>query len=432
MITRMKQYVKSLFLMTLAALSLVSCEKPDNSEGQETKVAERKFIELTKTQSEYVKKNNKVAFTLFKDIMESHNGKGFVFSPLSIEYALSLVANGANGQTQDEILSFLRFSKDDIRGLNDYYKLLFTELPALDKSIKFSLANAIVVNSDRFSLNDTYVQNMSNYYDALIKGFPLKHKGECEKAFAFINKWAEEETNGLIKNFLDGEVTERDLAYILNALYFKGNWSAKVSFKTKDTKTGTFTKNDGVKVKVPFMHQRSKISGMVTQEYKTIWLPYGSGAFTMQIILPENGISVEGLVPSLLRDEKGIVVMDFDVNLSLPKFSTDIIRTDLGSNILPKYIPTSFNPYLADFKGIGHGIESDEFCIGECYQKAKIEVNEKGTEMAAVTAIGYGVTSPGVIKKPEILEFNADHPFIYIIREESTKAIISMGVYNGE
>ena len=158
----MKQYVKSLFLMTLAALSLVSCEKPDNSEGQETKVAERKFIELTKTQSEYVKKNNEVAFTLFKDIMESHNGKGFVFSPLSIEYALSLVANGANGQTQDEILSFLRFSKDDIRGLNDYYKLLFTELPALDKSIKFSLANAIVVNSDRFSLNVVYVQNMSD------------------------------------------------------------------------------------------------------------------------------------------------------------------------------------------------------------------------------------------------------------------------------
>lgn len=430
----MKQYVKSLFLMTLAALSFVSCEKPDNSEGQESKVAERKFIKLTKTQSEYVEKNNEVAFTLFKDIMEFHKGKGFVFSPLSIEYALTLVANGANGQTQDEILSFLRFSKDDIRGLNDYYKLLFTELPALDKSIKFSLANAIVVNSDRFSLNDTYVQNMSNYYDALIKGFPLKHKGECEKAFIFINKWAEEETNGLIKNLLDSMVTEQDLAYILNALYFKGNWSTNVSFKTKDTKTGTFTKNDGVKVKVPFMHQRSKISGMVTQEYKTIWLPYGSGAFTMQIILPENGISVEGLVPSLLRDEKGIVVMDFDVNLSLPKFSTGIIYTDLGSNsnILPKYIPTSFSQYLADFKGIGHGIGIDDFCIENCYQKAKIEVNEKGTEMAAVTVIGMGYTSPGVIKEPEILEFNADHPFIYIIREESTRAIISMGVYNGE
>lgn len=414
--------MKRFFYILLILSVIASCAKnmSDNTSPL-PKAKDRQIINLTKAQEEYVKIGNNVSLALLNDIYVFNEGGSFVFSPLSIEYMLTMLANGAQGQTLKEIMDFLHFGSYDIDGLNEYYRILFNEFPQLDNTVTFSTANAIIYNTDHGRIMDSYASNMNNYYDALIKGLSFS----SEDVLSYVNNWVTSKTNGFIDNIIE-KVSPLTACCLLNALYFEGNWNSTVSFDPLKTERNLFTQNNGKTSKVEYMHLDSKIGYYKHSDYSAIRLNYGNGAFCYDVLLPNDGTSLSEIVSTLqVQDAPNIFLDTRTVSLSLPKYSTSI-KTDL-IKILIKYIPSSFS-FNADFSLIASGPLS----IGDFYQKTKTDINEKGTISAAVTNTSFiGTASPP--GTPDIpVEFNANRPFIYLIRETSTNAIIMMGVYNGD
>ena len=408
--------------MVLILLSLISCNRDNviNSNTPLPVAKERIDIQLTNTQAQYIIKGNELSLKLLNDIIKANPGKSIVFSPLSIEYLLAMLANGADGTTLDEIKGFLGFS--DIDELNSFYKTLFDQLPNTDNTVRLSLANAIIVNSDFATLKDSFKYTVHNYYDALIRDFSFAHKGDS--VLNYINSWAKENTNNGIDQIL-GDINPSIHSILLNALYFKANWNSTIKFNNNNTINKIFTNENNKKYSVKFMHCESKIGVHGNENYMAIRLPYGNGAFCMDIILPDDGYKVVDISTKMVSEGAPYFTHLMNVVLDLPRFTTED-RIDLVS-IMTNYIPSAFFP-CADFSRM----TQDLVYIDAFFQKAKIDVNEDGTESSAVTVVSLIGTSPlNSNNQNSTLVFNANHPFIYLIRETSTNAIITMGVYNG-
>ncbi len=416
----MKKYIIHITLLVFTVL--VACNKDNSSHNEKLLVAkDRVMITLSKEQAEYIKTGNKYSLTLFKDLYNHYSGKSFVFSPLSTEYVLTMLANGAEGQTLDELMALLQFSPEDIVSLNNYYKLLYSKLPTLDNTVSFATADAIIYNTDCVSLKEPFVASLSNYYDALIKGFSFSSNNI--DALVFTNTWVKEKTNDVIKSILE-TVDSSVCAYLLNTMFFKGNWNSSISFNPNDTKAGKFTRNDGNKVDVDYMHLESDLACLFSTYLAGISLPYGNGAFCMDIYLPVDNHSLDEVVSLLSNEGLPNNFTTQKVVLSLPKFTIET-KNDLKDGILSKYIPASFSPNNANFSNISNS----RLFVGQFFQKAKIDVNEVGTESAAVTVaeMVLGGLQNNNIKR----SFNANKPFMYCIHETSTNAILILGVFNG-
>ena len=250
----MKQFFVSLVFVVLLS---TACNKVVDNNKLLPIASERKEIVLTKSESEYLKKGNYVSLKLLNDLIQDNNNNSFVISPLSVEYVLTLLANGSDGDTLRELMDFLEFSESDIKVLNAYYKKIFDELPNTDNTVKLSLANAIIINSDFAVFKEQYINSVVNYYDALIKDFSFSNEGQ--NAEEYINKWAKERTNNSIDRVIDG-IDPLTHSIFLNAFNFKANWNSSVIFDSKKTKAGVFIKENGEKTSLKFMHNESEIA----------------------------------------------------------------------------------------------------------------------------------------------------------------------------
>lgn len=414
--------MKCLIISLLIASSIfAACNKEEGDKKQLPIASERKEIVLTKAEREYLKKGNHISLKLLNDLIQDNNNSSFVISPLSVEYVLALLANGSAGDTFGELLEYLEFLESDISGLNSYYKKLFDELPSTDNTVKLFLANAIIINSDLADFKEQYINSVVNYYDALTKAFSFSNEGH--NAVAFINNWVDEKTNNGIDSVID-EIEPGTHSIFLNALYFKANWNSSIIFDPKKTKAEVFSKENGEKISLKFMHNESKMAIINGVEYNAIRLPYGNGAFCLDVILPNKGQSLKKVSSGFLSNGAPESFTAQSVILDLPKFTISVKR-DLVS-ILNQYLPSAFSP-LANFSKM----TVNPVFIGDFYQKAKIVVNEDGTESSSVSVaeMMFGNASN---QKNTTFHFKANRPFIFLIRETSTNAIITMGVYNGD
>lgn len=405
---------------TVAALSLASCQKEATIPVED--LVERKDIVLTKAQADFVLDNNYFALDLFRRVAQSAEGKSLVISPLSVTIDFGMVNNGAVGTTQQEIYETLGFKESSVEGLNAFCQTMMEQSAAVDPSTTLEIANAAVVNQMFPGLKDSFTQKVQAAYDAevIYKDFS---KDNVQK---LINDWCKEKTHGMIPELLTAPVRPQEYAHFLNAVYFKGIWTNK--FKKADTKKETFTREDGSKINVDMMHQQDKfLYGGKAGLFTSVSLPYGNQAYSMTLLLPEEGKTLADLTEALANKEN--VNLNYSsgmhgvqVDVKIPSFETEYSVS--LKDILPQMgIRQAFGAG-ADFSALS---STPGLFVADVLHKAKIKVDEEGSEAAAVSDIMVGNSLT-----PQIREFHADRPFLYMITEISTGAIYFIGQYTGQ
>ena len=413
---------KIFFIAAIAAIGLVSCEKEDITVPEEELIPRKDFV-LTKAQKEFIQANNGFALDLFRRVSRSENGQSLLISPLSVTIDFGMVNNGAAGTTQQEIYETLGFKEGSVEGLNAFCQTMMDQSAAVDPSTTLEIANAAIVNSLYPGLKDSFTKTVQSVYDAevIYKDFG---KVDIKK---LVNDWCKEKTHGMIPELLTMPVKAGEYAHFLNAVYFKGIWSNK--FKKDNTKKETFTREDGSKTTVNMMHQKDRFNfGGIRGLCSAVSLPYGNQAYRMTLLLPVEGKTLAQLIDALnAEDWNRMRLNGCDVDVKIPSFETEFSVS--LKTILPQMgIKRAFGVGVADFSAMS---STPALFIGDVLHKAKIKVDEEGSEAAAVTDIMMELSAaPGAT--PPSYEFHADRPFLYVISEVSSGAIYFIGQFTGK
>jgi len=353
--------------------------------------------------------NAALAVQLYREL--GANEGNLFFSPYSISSAMGMTYAGARENTALEMKQALSFRMEQaslnsgFRGLN---KLL--QANARSSGQRLDIANALVTTGGKVS--DTYRNIVTTYYDAEIFGGGLEA----------INGWVKKKTEGKIDRILE-RLSANSVCVILNAIYFKGAWESQ--FDKKSTFDGPFKLSTTREVKAPFMHRKSDLKLLEEKGFQALSLPYKGNTLSMVVFLPR---SVEGL-----RELEGALYAadlkewltkldkqrDRKVSVFLPKFKLET-GYDLVGPFQKMGMKDAFSP-AADFSGMGW--PKGYLWIGQIKHKAFVEVNEEGTEAAAATAVEMVTKSA----PPRDLEFRADHPFMFLIRDNETGTILFIG-----
>jgi serpin B len=414
-------------------LSCSSSEEESVDLGEAKQVvnmlSEPQPIQLTKTQMQFTRDNNQFTLNFLKTVNDvDQSGKSFIYSPLSITYVLGMVNDAAVGTTEKELEETLGFHEGGIQAVNDYCKKLIEGLPKVDDKVTLNIANAIFLNKN-YTLKPQFEQDMQTYYDAKAEALDFS----SPQTLGHINGWCKEKTNDMIPTILD-EVDPSMVSYLLNAIYFKADWASK--FDQKNTKEETFTTENG-STKLPLMHQNVLISYLKTNTYSAVILPYGSGLWNMTVLLPEEGKTTDNVIAEMAKDGWKVgftsLMSAYEVDLKLPRFETssDTDELDIDNGLIGLMQKMGINRAFID--GLA---EIPNMCEAPLYiemmrQKAKIKVNEEGSEAAAVTIAGmYEKASSGPVEYPKAT-FHANRPFVYVISEASSGVILFVGKFTG-
>ena len=368
-----------------------------------------KEIELAEGEQELINNNNDFAFNLFR---KARGEKSKILSPLSITFALGMLNNGADGQTLKEINQTLGFGEAGADAINAFCQKMLKESNTLDEKTKALIANTIFVNEGcGYRLQEGFIDKANTFYDAQ----PQNRDFADGETMDVINQWASDHTMGMIPEVLKEDSFNPDaVSYLLNALYFKGIWSSP--FKKDETQDEPFGGGD----EVPMMHQfKEELLYTENDLYQAVRLPYGNGAYRMDIFLPREDKTVGEVLETLSGSNWQPEYENTDVDLKLPRFETDT-NQDLVGVMASLGMPKAFS-IDAEFPYFCNG---DPY-ISQMFQVAKIKLDEEGTEAAAVTVIEMTESVP------QRADFHANRPFLYIISEQSTGAIFFIGQYTG-
>jgi serpin B len=291
------------------------------------------------------------------------------------------------------------------------------QLVRLDPKVILNIANSIWYKLN-FPVQNEFINLNSQYYYAEVNELDFS----LPEAKDIINGWVDEKTEGLIPEIIDN-ISPDVVMYLINAIYFKGVW--KYEFDPEKTSERDFYLEDGRNMKVDMMEMEEEVLYTSNDIFQAVSLPYGDGQFNMFIMLPAAQKTTADIVAELNNDNWDSWIGSLQteqVVVKLPKFKFDFFRllnddlTDMGMGI-------AFDPDNADFSGINP--ERDLY-ISRVLHKTFIDVNEEGTEAAAVTAVEISETSYNP-NEPVIRYFVADHPFLFAIRENSSGTILFMG-----
>jgi serpin B len=333
------------------------------------------------------------------------------FSPYSISSAMGMTYAGARGDTAAQMKTTLHFRLEQA-GLNSGFRSLNKILGENAKisGQKLSIANALVLTGGNVS--DVYRKIVTTYYDAAI------FRGGLEE----INGWVKTKTEGKIDRILE-QLSANSVCVILNAIYFKGVWESQ--FDKKHTFDLPFKLPGGLEVKTPFMNRKGDLKLLDEKNFQALSLPYKGNTLSMVVLLPKTVDGLAGLEDALYAEDlKGwLAKLDKQKNqkawVYLPKFKLET-QYDLGAPFQKMGMKDAFSP-AADFSGMGW--KKGELWIGQIKHRAFVEVNEEGTEAAAATAVEMVTKSA----PPRELVFRADHPFMFLIRDNETGTILFIG-----
>jgi serpin B len=398
-------------------------------------LSEAQPIQLTEAQRVFANDNNQFTLNFLKTVNDvDQSGKSFIYSPLSITYVLGMVNDAAEGETEKELEQTLGFHEGGIQAVNDYCKKLIDGLPKVDEKVTLNIANAIFVNKG-YTLKQQFQQDMQTYYDAKAEALDFK----APETLDHINGWCKEKTNDMIPTILDN-VDPLMVSYLLNAIYFKADWASK--FDPKNTRTETFT-TESNSTQLPLMHQKVLIQYAKNSIYSSVSIPYGNGEWNMIIMLPEDGKTTDDIISNLASygltmygfcSTMGDTFQPYEVDLKLPRFETssDTNNLNIEKGLVGLMKKMGINLAFDDALATIPNMCELPLYIDMMRQKAKIKVNEEGSEAAAVTIAGmsYSSMGGGPIEYPKAT-FHANRPFVYCIREASSGVILFVGKFTG-
>jgi len=397
-----------LLLFLMLPLFLMGCD------NNQIVINEPEPIKLKAGMEKRIQQDNEFALELFKQVIATSDEKNIFISPLSVSIALGMAWNGADAETKTEMASTLKMAELTPEQINEYYQILLNALPKVDNSTKLNIANSIWYRKG-FPVKPAFLDLNRTYFNSEVRPLDFDKAGAVDT----INNWCAEKTNQLIKKPLD-KISTDAMLYLINAIYFKGIWSKQ--FDKKDTREANFTTEDKQIVKVNMMNQTDTFAYRQDETAQYLDMPYGNKSFSMTVILPNDGKTTSDVLAKLDRQKWNSVVEGLSggakkVIVSFPRFKLQA-KYELKTPLMNMGMIKAFNPLQADFSKIS---DIDLF-ISRILHSTYCEVDEVGTEAAAVTIVEVGVTSV-----PVIPVFNANKPFIFVIRENSTGVILFMG-----
>jgi serpin B len=378
---------------------------------------EPKTMDLTKKSLELIESDNGFGLEFFKEVLTGDTSPNIMVSPLSVALALGMTYNGASGTTKDAMKETLKLGGLSDQEINESYKSIMDQLVRLDPKVILNIANSIWYKLN-FPVQNEFINLNSQYYYAEVNELDFS----LPEAKDIINGWVDEKTDGLIPKIIDN-ISPDVVMYLINAIYFKGVW--KYEFDPEKTSERDFYLEDSRTMKVDMMEMEEEVLYTSNDIFQAVSLPYGDGQFNMFIMLPAAQKTTADIVAELNNDNWDSWIGSLQteqVVVKLPKFKFDFFRL-LNDDLTGMGMGIAFDPDNADFSGINP--ERDLY-ISRVLHKTFIDVNEEGTEAAAVTAVEISETSYNP-NEPVIRYFVADHPFLFAIRENSSGTILFMG-----
>ncbi|MFA5463460.1 MAG: serpin family protein [Dysgonamonadaceae bacterium] len=412
--------IMTAFLLTLTfLLAAKSCDNKDEVKDLSGKLPEPIKIDLQTVEVALLKSDQAFAFEFFSNVFseeKNDENKNFMVSPFSLSMALAMTWNGSANETKSAIQNTLKLGDMSDKEVNEYFKKLKESFEKTDPSTKLAIANSIWTNKN-IEILPEFVSLNKNYFNSTVEAVDFGDPTVKDR----INKWADENTNGLIKDVIEG-TDPQALMYLLNALYFKGIWTSE--FDAENTTKMDFFNEQGSPVKVDMMHQKELFNYVSDETMQMVQLPYGNESFSMMVLLPNDNKQLTDIISNLENedywDNMKNRLRDNEVDLFIPKFKTEYSKK-LNDILIDMGMSIAFDPQKADFSRMS---ARDAF-ISFVEQFTYINTDEVGTEAAAVTVVGVVTTS--VQPSPPKATFKADRPFIYLIQENSTGAILFMG-----
>ena len=405
--------MKKIFLFTalLAVLSIACTEVESAIDPEEKGKQSNGPIILRAELQKRVAQDNEFALDLFKKTIESSSDSNVFISPLSMSIALGMALNGADGTTKTEMETALKMSGMSSDNINEYYKIMLEALPKADSLTKLMIANSIWYR-EGFQVKQPFLDINAAYFNAEIRSLDFSKTWAKDT----INNWCSRKTNNLIKDVIVA-IPPLTMMYLINAVYFKGEWAEK--FDEKNTHEVDFTDENNKVSKVNMMHSTDSFPYFEDSNAQYLEMPYGNGAYSMTVILPANGKTIGNVLDYLNTDRLNTALGKLQkktVMVFFPRFRTEC-KYEMFDMLKAMGMNKAFQEN-ADFSRI---CDIDLY-ISSVIHKTYVEVTEEGTEAAAVTVIEFGTTS-----MPSHPNFTANKPFIFLIREKGTGVILFAG-----
>ena len=399
-------------IFAVALLCAPACEKMDDGDGQVEETAPAVPIALTKADGAIRDASNASGLDIFSRLYAVRDGRDVSFSPLSLSLAFAMAAEGAEGETYKQIADVFGWGDASKAELGAFYKKMIDGLVEADPKVSFSSSKSLWTAKD-FAARDDYKKVLTDSFAAECYQMDFTAAATLGK----INGWCSDKTDGKIPQMLQ-ELDPDTRMMLINALLYKAPWATE----WKVEKNRAF-RGEGDVSRKDFLHADKSFGYADLSDCEAVSLAYGNGAYEMVVFLPKEGRTVEGILPLVKEKAGNLVLPTRTVEVFLPIFSTDYsTESALPAILKAKGARLAFSD-AADFSGIS---AAEAVKISQVLQKVKIDVTEKGTEFAAVTVIGM-VNTALPVTPPQKIVFDADRPFVYMIRETSTNAILLIG-----
>ncbi len=396
------------FLLFVSSLMLlISCEtEPIQKETPK--------ITLSKKSAEIIEADHAFGFELFREVCRESDEENIMISPMSVSYALGMTYNGAAGTTLDAFNEVLHFGGLSNVEVNESYKDLMHQLLNLSEEVEFALANSIWYKEGYPVLED-FIKTNEDYFLAAVEEADFSDP----KTLDLINGWIEKQTNDKIRDMLD-YIPGSAVMYLINAIYFNADW--KYEFPKEDSYEGEFKLETESQTAVDYMVVEGDFQYTSTDDFTAVELPYSDSSFSMLVMLPGQESSISSLIESLdlaSWDNWFEHSQRLGVRVVLPKFKYEF-KDLLNQALMSLGLGVAFTDN-ADFSRI---VSAGGIHISRVIHQTFIDVQEEGTEAAAATIVEIKENSSS---GGGSITFHADHPFLYLIKENSTGAIVFIG-----
>ncbi|MDH6310234.1 serine protease inhibitor [Dysgonomonas sp. PFB1-18] len=400
----------SRFLFITLLLFTAAC----SSDNDNSNYPDAKPIVLKTEFNNKLQNSGRFAIDLFNATYLHETKTNIFISPLSVDMALGMAWNGANGETANEMQVALRNEGYTPEQINEYAKTLREALLSVDPTTQLRIANSIWYKTG-FSVEKSFIDVNRLNYNAEVNTLDFS-SGD---AVTRINNWCADNTNNKIPQIIES-ISDDMVMYLINAVYFKGIWRSK--FDKSQTIDMDFTTENGTVQSVKMMRQESLFPYTEDLNARYLEMPYGNNAFSMVVILPQDGKTLDNVIHTLNNNSWNEAIDRLsarDIILNIPRFKAEC-EYKMEKKILPEMGMTlAFQAGMADFTKIN---PAGGLSISEVIHKTYINVDEEGSEAAAATSVGFEYTSV-----PSTTRFTVNEPFIFAIREKSTGAILFIG-----
>ena len=355
--------------------------------------------------------NAKFGFKLFSELYNQKPNNNVFISPLSISIALTMTYNGTLGKTKQAMAKTLEIEGMDLGAVNQANAELREILKSADPQIELAIANSIWIRNTFDEINPDFLDRNDRFFGAEIASLDFDDPQTVET----INQWVNTNTQGKITEIL-GKIEDHEVMFLINAIYFKGGWKGK--FDPSKTQPGIFHLLDGSEKQLPMMSHTCNYSYLEATGFRAVGLPYGEGRVSMYIFLPEPSSNLDEFLEELNAENWENWLSRFwnewDLRLIMPRFRLEYEML-LNDALKALGMEIAFIPFVANLEGI-----APLLYIEKVIHKTFLEVNEEGTEAAAVTSVSLPpASSPG--------PFIVNRPFFFAIHDNWTNTILFMG-----